>query len=170
MYFHLCSKPVEGRGHRLHKELDESLTEDDAGADQQQATCNGGNRDCQDQWRWDLVLRCQPLRGYRENTNVLVSFQDLILKRTASIHGNYVPALLTHVTLSLARTSSSSQRQRMSWESSSRLHLCDWQSLQFNCNLISHSPWLSMAKGIKAHKHAAFLYMVYLFPLISFFY
>lgn len=58
---------------------------------------------------------------------------------------------LIHVTLSLARTSLSSQRQTIRWVSSSRRQLCVWQWLQFNCTLISHSPWLSMADENNTH-------------------
>lgn len=63
-----------------------------------------------------------------------------------------------HVTLSLARTSSSSQRQMIKWVSSSRLQFCVWQWLQFNCTLISHSPWLSMAKKSNVHTHKCMEY------------
>lgn len=45
----LSSQPVEGGGHRVLTELYDSLTEDDAGADQHHATCDGGDHDGQDQ-------------------------------------------------------------------------------------------------------------------------
>lgn len=45
-------------------------------------------------------------------------------EKAVSITGNYVPMAPIHVTLSLARTSSSSQRQMIKWVSSSRLQLC----------------------------------------------
>lgn len=48
-------------------ELYDSLTEDDAGADQHHATCDGGDHDGQDQRCRDLVLRRRPLRSYWES-------------------------------------------------------------------------------------------------------
>lgn len=48
----LCSQPVEGGGHRLRTELEESLTEDDAGADQRKAAGDGGDHNSQDQGCW----------------------------------------------------------------------------------------------------------------------
>lgn len=60
----------------------------------------------------------------------------------------YVPTVLIHDMLSLAKTSSSSHRQRRRWVSSSRLQLWLSQWLQFSCTLISHSPWLSIAGRI----------------------
>lgn len=48
--FHHCSQSVEGGGHRLHTELYDSLTEDDASADQHYSTCDGGDHNSQDQW------------------------------------------------------------------------------------------------------------------------
>lgn len=64
---HLCSQSVEGGGHRVLTELHDSLTEDDAGADQHHATCNGGDHDSQDQWRRYLVVWRRPLRSYQES-------------------------------------------------------------------------------------------------------
>lgn len=75
----------------------------------------------------------------------------------ASVRCNYLPTALMHVTLSLARTSSSSHRQRIRCVSSSRLQLSDWQWLQFSSTLISHSPWLSMAK-IQTHRKRILLH------------
>lgn len=54
-----CSQPVEGGGYILHTELDKSLTEDDAGADQCHAARGGGHHNSQDQrylplWRFAL--------------------------------------------------------------------------------------------------------------------
>lgn len=65
--FHLCSQSVEGGGHGLHTELYDSLTEDDAGADQHHAARDGGDHDGQDQRCRYLVLWRQPLRSYRES-------------------------------------------------------------------------------------------------------
>lgn len=65
--FHPCSQPVEGGGHRLHTELHDSLTEDDTGAYQHHATCDGRDHNGQDQRRGNLVLRRQPLRSYQES-------------------------------------------------------------------------------------------------------
>lgn len=67
VYFHLCSQPVEGGRHRLHTELEESLTEDDAGTDQRHAARDGRDHDCQDQRCRYLALRSQALRSCREN-------------------------------------------------------------------------------------------------------
>lgn len=61
-HVHLRSQAVEGGRHRLSAELDESLTEDDAGADQSQATRHGGHHDGEDQRRRYLPLRRQSLR------------------------------------------------------------------------------------------------------------
>lgn len=60
--FQLCSQPVEGGGHRLRTELEESLTEDDAGADQRKAAGDSGHHNSQDQGcrhraRWSRALR-----------------------------------------------------------------------------------------------------------------
>lgn len=49
VYIQLWSQSVEGGGHGLRTELEESLTEDDAGADQHDAAGDGGNHDSQDQ-------------------------------------------------------------------------------------------------------------------------
>lgn len=62
--FHLCSQSVEGGGHRVLAELEDSLTEDDGGADQRHAACHAGDHDGQDQRRGYLVLWKQPLRSY----------------------------------------------------------------------------------------------------------
>lgn len=67
VYFHLCSQSVEGGGHRVLTELYNSLTEDDAGADQHHATCDGGDNNGQDQRCRYLVLWRWPLRSYRES-------------------------------------------------------------------------------------------------------
>lgn len=63
LHIQLCSQPVEGGGHRLHTELEESLTEDDAGADQRDAARDGGNHDRQDQRCRHLALCIQALRS-----------------------------------------------------------------------------------------------------------
>lgn len=81
-----------------------------------------------------------------ETPSFMSRFETCDHVMAASAGCNYLPAALMHVTLSLARTSSSSHRQTMRCVSSSRLQLSDWQWLQFSCTLISHSPWLSMAK------------------------
>lgn len=54
---HMRSQSVEGGGHRLSTELQESLTEDDAGADQSDATHDDGHHHSQNQGRWQLALR-----------------------------------------------------------------------------------------------------------------
>lgn len=145
------SQPVEGGGHRVLTELDDSLTEDDAGADQHHATCDGGDHNGQDQRCRYLVLRRWPLRSYRESHplddhQLCRDLNPAIAWMAASVKWDFLPAALMHVMLSLARTSSSSHRQRMRCVSSSRLQLSDWQWLQFSCTLISHSPWPSMTK------------------------
>lgn len=48
-------------------ELYDSLTEDDASADQHHATCDGGDHDGQDQRCRYLVLRRRPLRSFQES-------------------------------------------------------------------------------------------------------
>lgn len=63
VYVQLSSEPVESGGHRLHTELEESLTEDDAGADQRDAARDGGYHDCQDQRCRHLSLHIQALRS-----------------------------------------------------------------------------------------------------------
>lgn len=62
-YVQLRSQPVEGGGHRLHTELEESLTKDDAGADQRDAARDGGDHDSQDQRCRHWPLRSRALRG-----------------------------------------------------------------------------------------------------------
>lgn len=80
LYFQLRSQPVEGGGDGLHTELDESLTEDDAGADQRDATRDGGDHDCQDQRCRHLALRTRALRScYCPNTGDVVAGQDFIV-------------------------------------------------------------------------------------------
>lgn len=69
----LCSQPVEGGGHRLRTELEESLTEDDAGADQCKAAGDGGDHNSQDQGcrhrdRWSRALMSR-WRGGAEMVN-----------------------------------------------------------------------------------------------------
>lgn len=107
--FHLCSQSVEGGGHRLRTELYDSLTEDDAGAEQHNATGDGGDHDGQDQWCRDLVLWRQPLRSCQKSQLLAVIIYDEIKKTCLGC--NYVPVALMQVTLSLVRTSSSSHIQ-----------------------------------------------------------
>lgn len=66
LYVQLCSQPVEGGGHRLHTELEESLTEDEAGTDQCNAACDGGDHDCQDQRCRQLALWIHALGSFWE--------------------------------------------------------------------------------------------------------
>lgn len=107
--FHLCSQSVEGGRNGLRTELHDSLTEDDAGAEQHNATGDGGDHDGQDQWRRYLVLGRQPLRSCQKSPRLAVIIYDEIEKTCLGC--NSVPVALTQVTLSLVRTSSSSHIQ-----------------------------------------------------------
>lgn len=82
--FHLCSQSVEGGRHGLRTELYDSLTEDDAGAEQHNATGNGGDHDGQDQWCRYLVLWRQPLRSCQKSQLLGVIIYDQIKKKRAS--------------------------------------------------------------------------------------
>lgn len=102
-------------------------------------------------WRWrrsgSMALISGPVEAALEELPGKSSIRRHHLRvEPVIVRCNYLPTALMHVTLSLATTSSSSHRQRMRCTSSSRLQLSDWQWLQFSSTLISHSPWLSMAK------------------------
>ena len=77
LYVQLCSQPVEGGGHRLLTELDDSLTEDDAGADQRDAARDGGDHDRQDQRCRHLALQSRALRSCWERRELNFKCLDL---------------------------------------------------------------------------------------------
>lgn len=73
------SQPVEGGRHRLSTELQESLTEDDAGADQSDAANDNGHHHGQDQGRRQLALRDGSRCSYSSDARYIVAGKEFVI-------------------------------------------------------------------------------------------
>lgn len=92
---------MEGGGHRLHTELEKSLTEDDTGTDQGDEASDGGGNDRQDQRRRHLALWHRTLRRCdTTDTRYIVTGQDFIVgAETEDVVGFFISPAAVHLTV-----------------------------------------------------------------------